>query len=381
MTSRITRSNHRSLVATRGGAAARRATVTLPAARRSRSSTCPTIRRASCTGVQRRVRQVLEGQDRPDGDDSQSHGGSGSQARAVIDGLEADVVTLALAYDIDAIAQGRPDRHGLAEAAAAQQRAVHVDDRVPGAQGQSQGHQGLGRSGQAGHQVITPNPKTSGGARWNYLAAWDYARAQPGGNDAKAREFVTQLYRNVPVLDSGARGSTNTFVQRGIGDVLLAWENEAYLARRRSDRTSSTSSSPSIEHPRRAAGRGRRQGRRQARARAAVAEAYLRVSSTRPRARRSRRSTTTGRAIPKVAAKYAKQRSPSVKLFTIDEAFGGWQAAQKTHFADGGDLRSDLQAGGQVALRGASDESSANATLVPAGIPADDGVHGAVSGA
>ena len=160
----------------------------------------------------------------------QSHGGSGSQARAVIDGLEADVVTLALAYDIDAISNS-----GL----------IHKDwqKRLPQnsspytstivflvRKGNPKGIKDWSDLVRPGVQVITPNPKTSGGARWNYLAAWEYAKRKNGGNDAKAREFVTALFKNVPVLDSGARGSTTTFVQRGIGDVLLAWENEAYLA-------------------------------------------------------------------------------------------------------------------------------------------------------
>ena len=182
--------------------------------------------------------------------------------------------------------------------------------------------------------VITPNPKTSGGARWNYLAAWEYAKRQPGGNDAKAREFVAQLFKNVPVLDSGARGATTTFVQRGIGDVLLAWENEAYLALARRRRARSRSSSPSLsilaEPPvavvdkvvdkkgTRAAGRGVPAVPLHAGGAGDRREAPLPAA----RRRRSRRST--------------RARSPQVKLFTIDEAFGGWQAAQKAHFADGG---------------------------------------------
>src|SRR5687767_971096 len=160
----------------------------------------------------------------------QSHGGSGSQARAVIDGLEADVVTLALAYDIDAIAQsGLIDKRW-------QKRLPQNSSPFTSTivflvrKGNPKGIKDWTDLVKPGVAVITPNPKTSGGARWNYLAAWEYAKRQPGGSDAKAREFVTQLYRNVPVLDSGARGATTTFVQRGIGDVLLAWENEAFLA-------------------------------------------------------------------------------------------------------------------------------------------------------
>src|ERR1039458_3202575 len=162
---------------------------------------------------------------------NQSHGGSGKQARAVIDGLQADVVTLALAYDIDVIAEK------------AKLLSKDWQSRLPNnsspytstivflvRKGNPKGIKDWGDLVKPGVQVITPNPKTSGGARWNYLAAWAYALKLPGGNDASARAFVAKLYGNVPVLDSGARGSTTTFVERGIGDVLLAWENEAYLA-------------------------------------------------------------------------------------------------------------------------------------------------------
>src|SRR5687767_6871358 len=160
----------------------------------------------------------------------QSHGGSGSQARAVIDGLDADVVTLALAYDIDAVSNS-----GLIDKAW-QKRLPENSSPYTSTivflvrQGNPKGIKDWGDLVRQGVQVITPNPKTSGGARWNYLAAWEYAKRRGGGSDAKAREYVTALFRNVPVLDSGARGATTTFVQRGIGDVLLAWENEAYLA-------------------------------------------------------------------------------------------------------------------------------------------------------
>ncbi len=135
----------------------------------------------------------------------------------MIDGLQADVVTLALACDIDALANKRQaGRQGLAEAPARQRLALHLDHRVPGAQGQPQGHQGLGRPDQAGRvEVVTPNPKTSGGARWNYLAAWAYALHKPGGNEQSAKDFVSKLYKNAGVLDTGARGATTTFVQRG----------------------------------------------------------------------------------------------------------------------------------------------------------------------
>ena len=160
----------------------------------------------------------------------QSHGGSGGQARAVIDGLEADVVTLALAYDIDAMQQSGLITQGW-QKRLPQNSAPYTSTIVfLVRKGNPKGIKDWGDLVKPGIAVITPNPKTSGGARWNYLAAWEYAKRQNGGSDAKARDFVSQLFRNVPVLDSGARGATTTFVQRGIGDVLLAWENEAYLA-------------------------------------------------------------------------------------------------------------------------------------------------------
>src|SRR6478735_8262403 len=160
----------------------------------------------------------------------QSHGGSGGQARAVIDGLEADVVTLALAYDIDAVQQSGLINQGW-QKRLPQNSAPYTSTIVfLVRKGNPKGIKDWGDLVKPGIAVITPNPKTSGGARWNYLAAWEYAKRQNGGSDAKARDFISQLFRNVPVLDSGARGATTTFVQRGIGDVLLAWENEAYLA-------------------------------------------------------------------------------------------------------------------------------------------------------
>src|SRR3982751_2073204 len=160
----------------------------------------------------------------------QSHGGAGGQARAGDDGLDAYIVTLALAYDIDAIQQSGLIAQGW-QKRLPQNSAPYTSTIVfLVRKGNPKGIKDWSDLVKAGTAVITPNPKTSGGARWNYLAAWEYARRQTGGNDAKARDFVTQLYRNVPVLDSGARGATTTFVQRGIGDVLVGWENEAYLA-------------------------------------------------------------------------------------------------------------------------------------------------------
>ena len=263
----------------------------------------------------------------------QSHGGSGAQARSVIEGLQADVVTLALAYDVDAIAarglinknwQARlPDnsspytstivflvRHGNPK---------HIkdwDDLV-----------------RPGVSVIAPNPKSSGGARWAYLAAWGYALKKNNGDDKKAQEFVTRLYKNVPVLDSGARGSTTTFAQRGIGDVLLDWENEAFLALDELGKDKVEVVTPSLsilaEPPvsvvdRVAAKHGTTQ----------VAKAYLEFLYTAEGQEIGARHYYRPRS-PEVAAKYAS-RFAKVQLFTIDEVFGGWQKAQKRHFDDGG---------------------------------------------
>jgi sulfate/thiosulfate transport system substrate-binding protein len=263
----------------------------------------------------------------------QSHGGAGAQARAVIDGLEADVVTLALAYDIDAIQQS-----GLISTAAWQKRLPDNSSPYTSTivflvrKGNPKGIKDWSDLAKPGIGVITPNPKTSGGARWGYLAAWEYARRQPGGNDTKAREFVARLYRNVPVLDSGARGSTTTFVQRGIGDVLLAWENEAYLALDEAKgQVEIVAPSLSIlaEPPVTIVDRVvDKKGTR------AVAEAYLRFLYA-PEGQEIVAKHHYRPRDPRIAAKYAG-RFAEVKLFTIDEAFGGWQAAQKAHFADGG---------------------------------------------
>ena len=265
----------------------------------------------------------------------QSHGGSSKQARAVIDGLEADVVTLALAYDIDEIAartgwlpqdwQSRLPNNSAPYTSTivflvhkGNPKAIHdwadlVKEDV---------------------QVITPNPKTSGGARWNYLAAWAWALRQPGGDDQKAQDFVAELYRHVPVLDTGARGSTTTFVQRGIGDVLLAWENEAFLALEELGPDQFEIVVPSlsiraeppvtlVDHV--VDDHGTRE----------VAQAYLEYLYS-----------PTGQALAAkhyyrpVAPEHADpadlERFPEVELITIDEVFGGWQEAQRRHFADGG---------------------------------------------
>ena len=264
----------------------------------------------------------------------QSHGGAGKQARAVIDGLDADVVTLALAYDIDAIA----DKAKLIPA--------DWQKRLPNnaspytstivflvRKGNPKGIKDWNDLVKPGIGVITPNPKTSGGARWNYLAAWAYALKQPGGNDASAKDFVQKIFANVPVLDSGARGSTTTFVERGIGDVLLAWENEAYLAVKELGPEKVDLVVPSLsilaEPPVTVVDKNvDKHGTR------VVAEAYLNYLYSEEG--QNIAGQNYYRPIDKkVAAKYAKTFAP-VKLITIDEVFGGWQKAQKAHFDDGG---------------------------------------------
>jgi sulfate transport system substrate-binding protein len=264
----------------------------------------------------------------------QSHGGAGAQARAVIDGLAADVVTLALAYDVDAISRSGLIKPGW------QQRLPDNSSPYTSTvvflvrKGNPKKIRDWSDLVKPGIGVITPNPKTSGGARWNYLAAWEYARRQPGGTDATAKAFVTALLRNVPVLDSGARGATNTFVQRGIGDVLLAWENEAYLALAEANtRAKVEIVVPSVsilaEPP--VAVVDAVVDRKKTRA---IAEEYLRFLYT-PQGQEIAARHHYRPRDPKVAEKYRARFAP-VKLFTIDEAFGGWQAAQKAHFADGG---------------------------------------------
>jgi sulfate transport system substrate-binding protein len=262
----------------------------------------------------------------------QSHGGSGKQARAVIDGLEADVVTLALAYDVDAIARAGLIQPGwqkrLPQNASPYTSTIVFLVR----KGNPKGIRDWGDLVRPGVAVITPNPKTSGGARWNYLAAWAWAQRQPGGSDAKAKDFVGRLFRNVPVLDTGARGSTNTFVQRGIGDVLLAWENEAFLAVKELGRdkvevvvpTLSILAEPPVAVVDKVVDR---KGTR------AAAQAYLEFLYT-----------PEGQAL--AAKHYYRPRSKAalaqapvafapVKLVTVDEAFGGWEKAHAAHFADG----------------------------------------------
>jgi sulfate transport system substrate-binding protein len=262
-----------------------------------------------------------------------SHGGSGKQARAVIDGLEADVVTLALAYDIDAIAEkgivAADWQKRLPQNASPYTSTIVFLVR----KGNPKGIKDWNDLVKPGTNVITPNPKTSGGARWNYLAAWGYALRQPGGSDAKAQEFVGKLYKNVSVLDSGARGSTTTFVERGIGDVLIAWENEAYLAVKElgPDKFEIVTPSLSILAEPPVAVVDKVVDKRGTRK---VAQAYLEYLYS-PEGQEIAGKNYYRPRDAKAAAKFAKQFAP-VKLFTIDELFGGWQKAQKAHFADGG---------------------------------------------
>lgn len=264
----------------------------------------------------------------------QSHGGSGKQARSVIDGLEADVVTLALAYDIDAIAErGRllPKdwQKRLPNNSAPYTSTIVFLVR----QGNPKGIKDWDDLVKPGVSVITPNPKTSGGARWNYLAAWGYALKKPGGNEQTAKDFVTKLFKNVPVLDSGARGSTTTFVQRGIGDVLIAWENEAFLASKEFGEGKVQIIAPSstiLAEPTVALVDKNvdKHGTR------AVAQAYLDYLYSAEGQEIAAKNYYRPR-LEAVGAKYAKQ-FPKVNTFTIDDTFGGWQKAQKAHFADGG---------------------------------------------
>ena len=264
----------------------------------------------------------------------QSHGGSGKQARSVIDGLEADVVTLALAYDVDALHE-----KGKLIPADWQKRLPHNAAPYTSTivflvrKGNPKKIRDWNDLARPGVEVITPNPKTSGGARWNYLAAWGYALKQPGGNDATAKDFVKKIFGNVKVLDSGARGSTTTFVERGIGDVLIAWENEAYLALKElgPDKFELVTPSLSILAEPPVAVVDKVVDKRGTRK---VATAYLEYLYS-PEGQTLAGDNYYRPRDAKIAARYAKQFAP-VKLFTIDEVFGGWANAQKTHFADGG---------------------------------------------
>ena len=263
----------------------------------------------------------------------QSHGGSGAQALAVIGGLQADVVTLALAYDVDALAQ-----RGLIAADWQQRLPDHAAPYTSTVvflvrHGNPKHIKDWDDLVKPGVSIVTPNPKTSGGARWNYLAAWAYALHRPGGDAQRAQDFVARLYRNAGVLDAGSRGATVSFVQRGLGDVLIAWENEAFLAQKEfgADKfdivvpSVSILAEPSVAVVDKVVDR---HGTRR------LAEAYLRYLYSDEGQQIAARNFYRPRSA-KVAAQYA-QRFPKLKLYTVDDTFGGWAAAQKTHFADGG---------------------------------------------
>jgi len=264
----------------------------------------------------------------------QSHAGSGKQARSVIDGLEADVVTLALAYDIDAIAEKSKLLPADWQKRLPNNSAPYTSTIVfLVRKGNPKGVKDWDDLVKPGVSVITPNPKTSGGARWNYLAAWGYALKASNNNEARARDFVARLYKNVPVLDTGARGSTTTFVQRGIGDVLIAWENEALLTLKEAGQGEFEVIAPSLsilaEPPVAWVDRVVRK-----RGTSEVAKAYLEYLYT-PEGQDIAARNFYRPRLEAVAQKYAGT-FPKVNLFTIDEVFGGWQKAQRAHFNDGG---------------------------------------------
>jgi len=272
----------------------------------------------------------------------QSHGGSGKQARSVIDGLQADVVTLALAYDIDAIAE-----KSKLLPADWQKRLPNNSSPYTSTilflvrKGNPKGIKDWDDLAKPGVSVVTPNPKTSGGARWNYLAAWGYALKKNGNDEAKAREFVAKIFKNVQVLDTGARGSTTTFVQRGIGDVLIAWENEAFLSLKESGQGELEIIAPSVsilaEPPVAVVEKvAARHGTVE------VAKAYLENLYT-PESQEIVAKHFYRPRNEAAAQKYA-DKFPKLNLFTIDEVFGGWQKAQRAHFADGGSFDQIQQA-------------------------------------
>ena len=263
----------------------------------------------------------------------QSHGGSGKQARSVIDGLDADVVTLALAADIDVIAE-------KAKLLPADWQKKLPNNSTPYTstivflvrKGNPKGIKDWGDLVKPGVGIITPNPKTSGGARWNYLAAWAWAKHQAGGNDAKAQEFVRKIYKNTKVLDSGARGATTTFAERGIGDVLLAWENEAYLAAREqpgkfeiiTPSLSILAEPPVAIVEKNAEKKGNLY----------LAKGYLNYLYS-PRGQQIAAQNFYRPRDAKTLAQYSKIFKP-LKLVTIDQEFGGWDKVQKAHFENGG---------------------------------------------
>ncbi|WP_408585424.1 sulfate ABC transporter substrate-binding protein [Paraburkholderia bannensis] len=263
----------------------------------------------------------------------QSHGGSGAQARSVLDGLQADVVTLALAWDIDALANkgivAKDWQKRLPDNASPYTSTIVFLVR----KGNPKHIKDWDDLTKPGVSIVTPNPKTSGGARWNYLAAWAYAEHQPGGNDQKAKEFVTKLYKNAGVLDSGARGATTSFVQRGIGDVLIAWENEAFLSLKEFGPEKFEIVVPSVsilaEPPVAVVDKVvDKKGTRK------VSEAYLQFLYSEEGQEIAAKNFYRPRSDKVPAALTAK--FPKLKLYTVDDTFGGWTNAQKTHFADGG---------------------------------------------
>ena len=263
-----------------------------------------------------------------------SHGGSGKQARAIIDGLDADVATLALAYDVDQLSE-----KGRLIPKDWQKRLPHNSAPYTSTvvllvrKGNPKKIKDWSDVVRPGVSVITPNPKTSGGARWNYLAAWAYALKTNNNDEAKAKEFVTKLFKNVPVLDTGARGATTTFVERGIGDVLLAWENEALLAQKElgPDKFEIVVPSLSILAEPTVTVVDKVVDKRKTRAVATAYLDYLYSEEGQEIAAQNYYRPT----LDSVAKKY-ESKFPKVNLVKIDEVFGGWQKAQKTHFADGG---------------------------------------------
>ena len=263
----------------------------------------------------------------------QSHGGSGAQARAVIDGLEADVVTLALAPDTDAIA-AKSLIHADWQKRLPQNSSPYTSTIVfLVRKGNPKGIHNWDDLVKPGVSVITPNPKTSGGARWNYLGAWGYVLGKTGKSEAKAKEFVAALYKNIPVLDSGARGSTTTFVERKIGDVLIAWENEAFLALKEFGADKFEIAVPSVsilaEPPVTLVDKVvDKHGTR------ALAQAYLEYLYT-PEGQEIAAKNFYRPRLSEIAKKYGKNFA-QIKLFTVDEVFGGWGKIQKAHFDDGG---------------------------------------------
>ena len=264
----------------------------------------------------------------------QSHGGSGKQARAVIDGLDADVVTLALAYDIDAISENAHLLPGNWQSRLPNNSSPYTSTIIfLVRKGNPKGIKDWDDLIRPGISVITPNPKTSGGARWNYLAAWGYALKKSGGDESKARDFITLLYKNVPVLDSGARGSTTTFAERGIGDVLIGWENEVLLGAKqlRADKFEIVVPSVSILCEPTVSLVDKVVDKKGTRA---VAQAYLEYLYSSEGQEIAAKHYYRPRS-DALAKRYSNQ-FPKIKLFKLVEVAGDWQKAQKTHFADGG---------------------------------------------